>query len=62
MKQCKEKVKRLNMKTYHIVAINEKTGNSVFMTKYAMAHDKACEMLKRFTSHKGRRLQLIEGI
>jgi len=49
------------MKTYHIVAINEKTGDSVFMTRYAMTHDKACEMLKRFTSHKGRRLQLIEG-
>jgi len=53
---------RLKMKTYHIVAINEKTGDSIFMTRYAMTHDKACEMLKKFTSHKGRRLQLIEGI
>ena len=50
------------MKLFHIVAISEKTGDSVFMTKYAMPHHKACEMLKRFSSHKGRRLKLIEGV
>jgi hypothetical protein len=52
----------MNSRKYHIVAINERTGDSVFMTRYPMEHDKCCTMLKRFTQHKGRRLQLVEAL
>lgn len=32
---------------YHIVAINEKTGNKVFLTRYAMNHHESCTMLSK---------------
>lgn len=49
------------MKLFHIVSIIEKSGDVIFMTRYPMAHAQACEVLKRFTSHKHRRLQLLEA-
>lgn len=45
---------------YHIVAIIEKSGDTVFMTRYPMDHKRACTMLHKFSKQKARTLQLME--
>jgi len=51
------------VRLYHIVAINEKTGNRTRMTFYPMPHHEACTVLGKINNtHKGRRVQLEEVI
>lgn len=45
---------------YHLVAINEKGGWKVYLTKYAMTHTECCVMKGKFSSHPARRIQLEE--
>lgn len=45
---------------YHIVAINERTGAKVYVTRYPDTHDACCVMLRKFSYHPARRLQLEE--
>ena len=45
---------------YHIVAINERTGRKTRMTRYPDTHEACCVMLKKFSYHPARRLQLEE--
>lgn len=48
------------LRFYHVVAINEKTDEVTPMTRHPLCHADACENLKRFTVHPGRRVQLKE--
>lgn len=48
------------MKLFHIVAINERTGQQVRMTGYPMPHDECCVMLTKITKYEWRRLVLVE--
>jgi hypothetical protein len=43
---------------YHIVAINERTGRKTYVTCVAMNHKDACTVLKKFSPHPARRMQL----
>lgn len=43
---------------YHIVAINENTGNKTYMTAYPMTHAECCINLTKITKHSFRRIQL----
>jgi len=48
------------IRLYHIVAINEKTGKTTYCTSYPMSHKEACVILKKFSNHPARRVQLEE--
>lgn len=48
------------MRLYHLVSINEKTGNKVYLTGYPMSHKECCTMKSKFTYHSFRRIQLEE--
>lgn len=45
---------------YHIVAINERTGNKTYCTTVPMSHNEVCIMLRKFSYHSSRRVQLEE--
>jgi len=45
---------------YHIVAINEKTGNKTYLTAYPMNHKKCCVMLSKQSHYPTIRKQLEE--
>jgi hypothetical protein len=47
---------------YHIVAINERTGEKIFCTSYPMSHQECCTMKSKFSYHPVRRLQLEEAV
>jgi len=46
---------------YHLVAINEKTGNKVYLTNEPMTHKEACTVKGKFSYHPLRRIQLEEA-
>lgn len=52
------KVERL----YHLVAINDRTGNKTYLTSYPMEHGAACVNKSKFTTHATRRVQLEEYV
>lgn len=35
-----------NQRLYHVISVNEKTGNKTYMTRYPMPHNEACNVLK----------------
>lgn len=43
---------------YHLVAINEKTGEKVYLTRYPDTHKACCTMKSKFSYHPARRIQL----
>lgn len=45
---------------YHIVAINERSGEKTYCTAYPMNHADSCVMLSKFSKHPARRVQLEE--
>lgn len=45
---------------YHVVVINEKTGNKVYMTKMPVTHAEGCTILSKLTKYEWRRNQLEE--
>lgn len=45
---------------YHVVAISERYGYKVFMTKYPVPHKEACVIMSKITKHQSRRIQLEE--
>jgi len=45
---------------YHIVAINERTGQKTYMTVYPVTHEAAVNNLNRISKHPARRVQLEE--
>jgi hypothetical protein len=45
---------------YHIVAVNERSGAKTYLTRYPMLHSESVTMLRRFSSHPARRVQLEE--
>jgi hypothetical protein len=45
-------------RSYHIVAINEKTGDKTYLTKEPLQHSKAVAMKNKFSSNPARRVQL----
>ena len=48
------------MRLYHLISIHQKTHRKSYLTRYAMPHDTACAMLKRFTAHALRIIMLEE--
>lgn len=48
------------IRLYRIVAINERSGAKTYCTKTPVTHVEACVMLKRFSYHPARRVQLEE--
>jgi len=53
-------LKRIKMRLYHIIAINERSGKKVYCTSEPMPHKEACIVLSKFSYHPARRLQLEE--
>lgn len=47
---------------YHIDSVNVWNETRTRMTRYPMPHAQCCVMLKKFTSHAHRRLELVEVI
>lgn len=45
---------------YNLVAVNEKSGAVVALTRYPMSHHECCVMKSKFTEHKARRIELRE--
>ena len=46
---------------YHLVAINERTGNKTYCTSFPMSHHECCVMRSKFSNHPARRIQLEEA-
>jgi hypothetical protein len=46
------------MRMYHLVAINEKTGEKTYLTARPATHKECCTMKNRFSNHQSRRIQL----
>lgn len=46
---------------YHIVAINERSGAKVYLTRYPDTHEACCVMLRKISKHPARRVQLEEA-
>lgn len=51
-----------NARKYHIVAINEHTGDKTQLTGYPMTHAECCTMKSKITAHPARRIQLEEAV
>lgn len=45
---------------YHVVSIVEKTGRKTRMTTVALPHGAACTLMRKFTQHAFRRIELEE--
>lgn len=45
---------------YHVVAVNEKTGKISLCGFTSVTHEEGCILMKRFTPHPARRIQLME--
>lgn len=43
---------------YHIITINERSGRVTRCTAYPMPHAEACAMLRKFSYHPARRVQM----
>jgi len=50
----------VDARTYHIVAINERTGFRETLTRSPLTHAEACTMKDKFDPHKDVRIQLEE--
>lgn len=50
----------MESRRYHIVAINERSGDKTYCTSYPMNHEAACVNLSKFSKHPARRMQLEE--
>jgi hypothetical protein len=49
------------VRPYHVVAINNRTGRKTYCTVQPVTHDEGCTMLRKFTYHPARRVQLEEA-
>jgi hypothetical protein len=47
---------------YHVVVINERTGQKFYMTETPVTHSEGCTMLSKLTKYEWRRNQLEEFI
>lgn len=47
---------------YHVVIINERTGQKFYMTETPVTHSEGCTMLSKLTKYEWRRNQLEEFI
>ena len=52
----------MNEKLYHVVVINNKTGQETIMTAYPVQHKIACILLSKLTRYKWRKETLKEVI
>ena len=52
----------MNERTYHIDSVHMVTGVRTRMTRYPMSHAECCVMLRKFTQHPHRRLELVEVV
>ena len=50
----------MNEKLYHVVVINNKTGQETIMTAYPEPHKIACILLSKLTRYKWRKETLKE--
>lgn len=48
------------MRMYHVIVINEKTNNKVYMTVTPVTHKEGCTILSKITDYPWRRKQLEE--
>lgn len=48
------------MRLYHVVAVNNKTRNKVYMTSSPVTHKQGCTILSKMTKYPWRREQLEE--
>lgn len=46
---------------YHVVVINETTGQKVYMTASSVTHKEGCVLLRKLTKYNWRRNQLEEA-
>lgn len=51
----------VNNRLYHLVAINERSGQAFQVTAVPLQHSKACTLMGKFTVHAARRLELKEA-
>jgi len=51
---------QIRERLYHIVAINEKSGELTYMTQYPDTHENCCVMMGKISKHPARRIQLVE--
>lgn len=47
---------------YHVVVINERTGQKFYMTETPVTHSEGCTMLSKLTKYEWRRNQLEEFV
>jgi hypothetical protein len=45
---------------YHIISINDKTGEKAYFTTYPMDHNKCCTMMGKITKYPFRTVMLEE--
>lgn len=50
----------IEMRLYHVVAINERTGKMTYCTEHPLSHKDACVVMSKFSHHPSRRIQLKE--
>jgi len=50
----------LGLRLYHLVSIRISDGAETILTRYPTTHANCCNMKRRFTDHKFRRIQLKE--
>lgn len=50
----------MKQRLYHLISINERTGQETVLTAYPDAHDHYCTMKAKLTSHYWRRIILRE--
>ena len=46
---------------YYLTAVNERTGNKVYLTTKAFSHQECVTMKNRFSQHPSRRIQLEDA-
>jgi hypothetical protein len=46
---------------YHIIAVNDKTGHTVYLTGYPMPHKKCMTMKGKISYHPARTIQIVEA-
>jgi hypothetical protein len=49
------------MRTYHVVAMNDATGNKEYLTCTPVTHDEGCTMMRKMTPHRNVRIYLEEA-
>lgn len=47
--------------SYHVIAVNDRTGKVTICTSEPLQHDKAVIVASKFNAHKGRRIQLCDS-